>query len=750
MLTPRITLATFAAATTFDAAASSPALAATYFVSTCGQDIWAGVAPGCVGPTGPKRTVQAAVNAANDGDTILILPGTYVGTIDLDGKAIRIASASDDPASVILDGAGAGPVVLINSGEDQNTVIEAVTIRNGFSNQPGAGMRIALSSPTIREVVFENNHSMSHGGAIYSAASSPQIIDCGFVNNHAGPMIGAGVGNGGAISFEGGLPTLEGAQFELNIARTRGGAVHVGPNTTIAITDSVFSFNWVDAFGGAWGGGLAIHGATATIADSRIVLNGSDHDAAGVSIEGGADVSFTSVEFSDNQFYGGSSRRGAGVSVIASEANFLSCEFNGNSGGFGGAIYASASDVSILFSGFYDNEAGFHQSEAGGGAIYALNSNIQVGLSNFEGNTTEGSGGAIRTFGGSTEIDGSNFTANTAVTVVDEYSDGGAISTFGGIVSINGAAFTANNASHAGGAVHIEEGALGSEVVDSQFQGNTADIGAGLRLLYSNVNVSDSTFIANTAGFLGGGATNFGGVSRFQSCVFEQNEGGDFAGGLSSAGVTSVMGCAFTGNSAEEGGAVVAFGDHQASLLNCDFDGNSAEEGSAVQVLGEADVTIMNSIVRNGVAPFAGGAIRASHYPDPSALDIANTVVFGNTGGGVIVEPGAESAAISNSIIRNNTLGPEYEGFDLAIHHSNIEGISPANGNIDENPLFINPVVGNFRLQPGSPCIDAGANSRIPGDLADMDLDLNTAERTPHDFDGAPRVMDDPAAANLG
>ncbi len=62
---------------------------------------------------------------------------------------------------------------------------------------------------------------------------------------------------------------------------------------------------------------------------------------------------------------------------------------------------------------------------------------------------------------------------------------------------------------------------------------------------------------------------------------------------------------------------------------------------------------------------------------------------------------------------------------------SNIEGSFPGTGNIDADPLFVDPDNGDFRLLPGSPCIDAGDNTAVPGEITT-------------DLDGNPRFVDDP------
>jgi hypothetical protein len=63
-------------------------------------------------------------------------------------------------------------------------------------------------------------------------------------------------------------------------------------------------------------------------------------------------------------------------------------------------------------------------------------------------------------------------------------------------------------------------------------------------------------------------------------------------------------------------------------------------------------------------------------------------------------------------------------------------------GNIDTDPFFVDPNNDDYRLLPGSPCIDAGDNNSVPQDIADLDGDGNTTEPIPFDLDGNPRIVD--------
>ncbi len=135
-------------------------------------------------------TIQSAINAANNGDTVLVGPGTYVENINFNSKAVTVTS-SDGPVTTIIDGNHNGTVVTFNHSETAASVLSGFTIRNGFqSGGFGGGISVSSASPTISSNLITGNHAAAGIGIFVNGGSS--LIKNNTISNN--DQTGAGSG----------------------------------------------------------------------------------------------------------------------------------------------------------------------------------------------------------------------------------------------------------------------------------------------------------------------------------------------------------------------------------------------------------------------------------------------------------------------------------------------------------------------------------------------------------------------------
>jgi hypothetical protein len=132
----------------------------------------------------PFVTIQHAINVCNHGDTVIVLPGLYVGAgnIDLDyaGRLISVRSL-EGPDQTIIDCQGLGRGVVFQSSEDQTAVLDGFTITRGNADR-GGGILCDASSPTITRCNIIDNVGYS-GGGIRVVRSYARIMHCVIARN---------------------------------------------------------------------------------------------------------------------------------------------------------------------------------------------------------------------------------------------------------------------------------------------------------------------------------------------------------------------------------------------------------------------------------------------------------------------------------------------------------------------------------------------------------------------------------------
>jgi hypothetical protein len=221
-------------------------------------------------------TIQQGIEAAVDGDTVLVSPGTYYERINFRGKAIRVAS-EQGPEVTAIDGSHAGTVVTFLSREGRGSVLSGFTIRNGFNAYSGAGIHVGSSSPTISGNIITRNSGCS-GVGIYSASSAPRIEGNKVIANSTDTCTG-GWGTGIYILGTAGAAAAEIIDNEISgntsIGSTSGGGLGLFGSGAVLVQRNIVARNvTLGTYGCGWGGGIASANYTqATLVDNLIVGN---------------------------------------------------------------------------------------------------------------------------------------------------------------------------------------------------------------------------------------------------------------------------------------------------------------------------------------------------------------------------------------------------------------------------------------------------------------------------------------------
>jgi len=212
---------------------------------------------------GDFNNIQAAIDDANDGDTVEVQPGRYTGPgnyrISFRGKAITVRSTDpSDPEVVgatVVDCNSIGTGFVFDGREDANSVLAGLSITNGWtwSSDHGGAITCEDSSPVINKCVIVGNYAYFHGGGIYinnstglTGTGEPLIRECTIARNSAG------FGGGIRASTRGPL-TIEHCIITENTA-WQGGGIRKSYDGFLTIRHCIISGNKsLDTGGGLFG-----------------------------------------------------------------------------------------------------------------------------------------------------------------------------------------------------------------------------------------------------------------------------------------------------------------------------------------------------------------------------------------------------------------------------------------------------------------------------------------------------------------
>jgi hypothetical protein len=512
------------------------------------------------------NNIQGAINAASNGDEVLVMPGYYNEQINFQGKGITILS-NNGPQDTVIDGNGAGSVVSFTSGEPAEATLQGFTVTGGTGTWiPNVDGAVDIA-----------------GGGILVMNSSATIVDCNIQENFLYTQPNYGVYNnaaGAGVYVENGTLLLDACLINENTAT----GTHAQSSYTYAFIV---------------GAGVGSLDSTLTMRDCEVTNNTGSTTA-------------TNPAWIHSGIYG------VGVSVRGGNASIEHCHIGSNHGSVrslgtvGSGVFlfgvgvASIHEASVTVSnstienntGYIENTQTYYDQHSwsygtgisvgiGGWAAMAGGANLEVIDSIITGNSTElvtpnslphagGAGLAAFTDQSNYEINmsvqGSQVCGNTPEQVYGQYSDGG-----GNTIDEDCLEQTE---------LHVpSQYPTIADAINNAVSGDTILIAAGQ--YHEHGLVVDEAITITTA-------------SGERDVVIHGDDAGRIMTiqsvgepGLSLANIWFTHGNAPHSNS--EGGGAVLIDNALATIDNCEFSSNSAWFGAGIGTRNNSVVQIVNS-----------------------------------------------------------------------------------------------------------------------------------------------------------
>lgn len=600
-------------------------------------------------------TIQGAIEASANGDSVLVSPGFYPETINFEGKSITVTSlyliGGDSLliGTTIIDAQESGSVATFSSGEDSGSKLQGFTLQNGTGNDEdpdengsyytyGGGIYCENSNPTIKDCIIRDNvANEGGGGGIFCYESSPIFIGCMIFGNETDDV------GGGLYSRSSSSPEFYDCVFYDNLAEF-GGGCYMRNESTPLMENVVFNDNTANNSGG----GITLKD------DADLVANGlqiTNNEADGLG--GGFYVNNANPQLNFTLIADNISSSGAGVYLRnSSVVDFTNVTITNNSAGlYGNAIYMrDGVELTLLNTVVWGNGSPQIYFRSEGTEVelsvdYCIIQDAEDGIEINDNGDLEWGIGNLNEDPYFCSPSESDYYVRQNSSCEDGGENGALIGCFSagcGPVNVGPVWYVDHNGSNA------NDGSLDTpfqtiaRAFESSVDGDTIRLREGVYyepfdfegkdvVLESRAfELDDPQYIANTyftSGPMGGTCLTLSGSS---------NDNG------------TIRGISFRGGSEPSGGGLEIL-NCSPTLKNLIVEDNSADIGGGIYLSG-SDAIIEDVIIRNNGASFGGGLYVTNGSPNIDGAIIENNIAY--WGGGIYFE-NAEPV-VRHSILRNN------------------------------------------------------------------------------------------------
>ncbi|MCO6438691.1 MAG: DUF1565 domain-containing protein [Phycisphaerae bacterium] len=695
------------------------------------------------------------------------------------GGGIMVFSADLVASDITLayNHAGGGGGLYLS---DCDTTLSNFMITRNTASNDGAGLYVYDCNPTLLGFTTRHNYARYDGGGIFLDSASPQLANSVILENSAGM-------NGGGMYLDGSSPTLANNTIASNTAQV-GAGIYLADRSSPTVTNTIVAHNLTGIYMDPDRPGSPVFRSNCFFGEAS--FSGAIPDPTGMDDNISVDPKFGDLGCGNVHLQFDSPCKHAGDNAFAIGDHDIDGQPRVLPEGGKVDIGADEWDREVWPAGptlvvrvspdgddAYDGsswsaakrtvQAGIDAAAATCGEVWVQGGTyhervnlppyvyLYGGFNGSETARTERDWKAnITTLDGddlgsvvvaeighhTSRIDGFTLTHGHATW-------GGGMRIWSASPAVANMTVTSNHAESAGG---ISLYRSYSDVVNSIFSNNSADNCAGVSVSQSPIGFVSCTISGNTAGQLGGGICLGGPAVRLKNCSIRDNTADKGGGIYVTSSTPQIVSTIIHGNTAETNGGGVYVSAASPGISNSTISSNRAKIEGGGLYFDLADAEMANcTVVANNSYLLRGGAI-SFHNSSPT---IANSVFAFNYSG--IYRQVPDSAPL----FRNNSIGR-----NMWYDYSGLSDQTGIDGNISAETLFLKPPgvghdglwgtsdddLGDLRLIPGSPCIDAGDNSAVPADVADLDGDGDTTEPLPLDLAGMPRFTDDLITPDTG